>query len=478
MLGVLPFASRIVLLPIYLKYLQQRDFGIMSLNGTLSGALIIFLSLGLDQSFVRYYFNYKHRENILNAYVSTILISIGGFASLVTLASLFFGNQLHHLLFKDPSFTYIPFGITAFLYAIISILNGVILSYFRNRHEAVNYGLLAGGAFIIGTIAEFLAIVYFKLDVGGILWVKILTLLAYSAIFWIYILAKIKIRFDHRFLKSSSRYSLWMILYVLMSSIFSSWDRIIIENNFNMSTLAVYSLAMSISQFVEISITSVQNTMYPSVYEMFKEDFRGKAGAINQVFRGMGLVILLVIAALSILTPVAVFNFIKHADYSGVVYVVPFIMVSYIFRYLYVTISIPLFYFTSQAWRLFLLNATLALVSLPLNLFLIPRVGLLGAAFANMAGRAAQVALTYYWAQQVSDFRFNFRNITPLLIVMSVVLMAVAVFVANNHWGRVYTYIATSIPILVMLAFLSYIFFVRYRHIPLLQKAKHLREMI
>ncbi|MFN8278599.1 MAG: oligosaccharide flippase family protein [Chitinophagales bacterium] len=475
---MLPLASRIVLVPVYLKYLTQRDFGIMSLNSTLSGTLIIFLSLGLDQAFVRYYFNYKHRENVLNAYVSTIFLTIAGFASAVTAGSLFFGDALHHLLFNDPTFTYIPFGVTAFLYAIANILNGVVLSYFRNRKDAVNYGILAGGSFVISTIAEFLAIVYFKLDVAGIIWVKILSLFAFSSIYWIYILGKTRLRYDHRFLKSSWRYSVWMILYVIMSSIFSSLDRILIANNFSMSTLAVYSLAMSISQFVEISIVSVQNTLYPSVYEMFKEDYTKRSAAINQIFRGMGLVILLVIAALTVATPVAIFNFIKHADYTGVVYVVPFIMVSFVFRYLYVTVSIPLFYFTSQAWRLFLLNAVLALVSLPLNFFLIPRVGLLGAAFANVAGRAAQVALTYYWAHQVSSFRFDFQRIKPLLIGMSLVLMAVAVFISQNRWGHLYTYIATSVPLVIMIGFVFYLFFVRQREIPLFEKHKHLRDII
>ena len=59
LLGFLPMASAFVLTPVYTKFLTTEEYGIISLSNVFQSYLAIFVAIGIDSAFTRFYFKYN-----------------------------------------------------------------------------------------------------------------------------------------------------------------------------------------------------------------------------------------------------------------------------------------------------------------------------------------------------------------------------------------------------------------------------------
>src|SRR3990167_3984019 len=84
-LGLLPALSRIILLPIFLVYMPVEEFGLISLNTILTGIFPIFMTMGLEHSLIRFYFDYRSQPKLIKTYLSTILLIVLGVSSVLML---------------------------------------------------------------------------------------------------------------------------------------------------------------------------------------------------------------------------------------------------------------------------------------------------------------------------------------------------------------------------------------------------------
>ncbi|MGZ4118576.1 MAG: lipopolysaccharide biosynthesis protein, partial [Bacteroidia bacterium] len=109
LLGFLPMASAFVLTPVYTKYLSPEEYGIISLSNLFNAYLSVFVAIGIDSAFSRFYFKYK-KEAITKVLLSTALISMLCVSAILYLLFLLIGNSVFTLAFNNSVFTYSEFG--------------------------------------------------------------------------------------------------------------------------------------------------------------------------------------------------------------------------------------------------------------------------------------------------------------------------------------------------------------------------------
>lgn len=449
LLGILPTASRIVLLPIYLIYLSPRDFAIIGLNTTIIGAVSIFMSFGLDQAYSKFFFNYKRNQRVLNSYYSTIIISIF-IISLILIAILLpFGTRIHQFIFKDPNFIFFPYGITALITAAIISINSVLLINYRNKHEATNFLYLAGGYFFVSTISEFIAIIGFNCNAAQIIIAKLVTTGIFSFIIWLLTVKKTGLTFDFRFLKPSIKFSLPLIPYTIFYFIYTGYDRIIIENKLTLNLLAVYNCAFAIAAVSEIAFLSIGNAVSPEIYECYKNGPKLFENRISKIYRSYGLAILGTAGILCFFTPIAILGLLKE-NYIEAIQLVPILLVSFNLRYLLSIYTDVLFFFNKTS-RLPYLNAFAGVITIIMNLILLPVYGIIGAAISTLITRFGQVLLAYLLSKNFITFRINLDYITTLFISSSLIMLILPL--CNYLFQfRYLTLVTYSIPLFLFLA--------------------------
>lgn len=474
-LAFLPLASRVILLPIFLLYLSPSDYGMIGLNSTLASAFPIFMTLGLDTAFSRYYFDYKRSSKLLNAYVSTIFISILIISSILIILVIPFGNNLQELLFKDHNFSFFPFGITALLYAMITSLNGILFTLYRNRQDVKSYAFFSIGLFLVMMASDIISIVILHYIPAQIVWFKIFFVLGFSFFIWLKLFSGIKIKFEKRFITNSLSYSIPLIPYMFFGFIYTSYDRVMIENKLTLGSVAIYGLAASIAFIIESIMTAIQSATFPQVYEMMKITNKENEVQVNQILRMLGIFSIGMIALICFVMPFGVFNFLKPV-YLPAISILPLLLIGFCFRYMYMVYSAPLFYY-KKTRLLPWLNIVAGLITIVGNLILLPLYGLYGSAVTMIAARGIQIILAFYWSKK-TPFNVNLSYLNPGLLLIMISLFATCMLGKdhiNSHW---YVYLVNAIPLLVFISICGYRFWTKRENILKLKTLASLRELL
>lgn len=454
-LGLLPALSRVLLLPLFLVYMPVEEFGLISLNNLLTSIFPVFMTMSLEHSLARYYFDYRGKKNLVETYLSTILLLVMGVSCLICLLVWPLGDGLFDLTFKTGRFTFEGFGLLVLLqsgfFSLISILN----AYFRTAQMLKTFAAFSLSQLILSTVAEATAILYYDADAHLVVLVKTWATGIVTGIFLLYIFFKTGIRFDKRFLPSSINYALPVIPYVLFGIIFSSVDRIIIENYLTLTALAVFNLAASIANLTDLYILAIQNATYPMIYDLFKKGYKANAAAINAIYKLKGSMILFGAGGLCMIS-YPLIHFFLVEEYRAAIPLIPVILAGFMLRFYYIAYSEPVFFF-KQTRRLPALNFMLGVVSISFNLVMIPAMGLMGAALSSFIARGAQLFPTLSLYRKISDFRFDLGNYHVYSTLVLISLVLAGMLLRYGNYPVTWMMIVFCVPFVISVFALLYV---------------------
>jgi O-antigen/teichoic acid export membrane protein len=393
LLGFLPLAARLVLFPVFVRYLTPYDYGLISLTNTLTSALTIVAVFGLEAAFGLYYFTYRRTPKMLATYFSTILTSMLGIGAVLVGVGWLLGPMTVRALFKDPAFSYYPYGQIAVVVAVTGAVNALVLSYYRNSQQPRKFFLVAITSFAISLVAEAVAIIGMKQGAEGVLIARLLGagVVAVAVIGYVY--GTTGLAFSRKMLWRSLAYSTPVLIYLFFGFVYNSYDRILIENYLSVAQVAVFSTAFTIASVLEIFMQAVQSATYPSVFELLKHDPKAHAQRVNQLFRMIGWGMLVLAAAILAPTP-AFITYVTRPEYEPAVQLVPWLLVGFLFRFFYIVWTTPLFFYARYTKQLPWLNIVCGVAIVGFNIALLPWLGLLGAAIAMVLARGIQLMIT------------------------------------------------------------------------------------
>jgi len=453
-LGFLPAASRVFLLPLYLHYLSPEDFSLISLNTMVASMLSPFMTLGLENAMNRFYFDFVKHPKIEKAFISTLIISILSFSLLLALIFMGVGNRLFLFSFKSHRFSFYPFGFTAVLTAIPAGLNALYFSYLRCRKDLTNYVVLNLGLFILTSLGEMYGIIFLKMNVEHLVWIKPAITLVVIFLATAFILRKTGIRFDIRFLRISMGYTTPLLPHLIFSLVFVYTDRIVIEHNLNLTYLAIYNLTMAISNIIDTFEQALRNATFPNIFKMLKENASANVEAISRIHTINGMILMVIVGGIALMTPVGAFYLLQRV-YRPLVYLIPLALIISVIRFYYIVYGEPLFFFKRVqhiSWSTFL-QGTFAII---FNLLLIPRFGLMGAIVANIMSKVVQVTYVYYISIGIKIFQYKVGFILTSMFIMILMLIAITFMTRQIMDNRILIHIIDCIPIIFTFSVLSY----------------------
>ena len=445
-LGFLPTASRFFLFPFFLHYLSPEDFALISLNTMVASILPAFITLGLETSMNRFYFDFFKYPKIEKAFLSTLILSISCLSLLIGVLFIAVGPMLFHISFKTPRFTFYPFGVTALLTAMPGGLYALYLNYLRCRKALRNYVILNLSLFLLTSLGEIVGIVFLKLHVEQLVWIKPLITWPIVILSTILLLYQTGIHFEKRLLRIALSYSTPLLPHLVFGMVFVYTDRLMIENNLNLTYLAIYNLTMAISNVIDIFEQALRNATFPNVYKMLKENVYANVLPISRIHTINGLILTAIMAVIVFSTPIGVFYLLKEV-YHPLIYLIPFALIISVVRFYYLMYVEPLFFFKKikEVSTSTFIQGCFAIV---FNFLLIPRFGLYGALVANILSKAVQVGFIYYVSINIKIFQYKVSFI--LKCMMSLILMMVVIsFVTKNLLdNRILIYLIDCIPLI------------------------------
>jgi O-antigen/teichoic acid export membrane protein len=425
-LGFLPLASSFVLLPVYTKYIGPEEYSLIALSNVFQSYISLFIAIGIDAAFSRYYFKYYQKKILTMGLLSTTLITVLIVSAILFCIFLGIGTPLFHILFKNPAFTYFDFGCYVFTTATFAVTYSITAQYYRDAQKLKEFALLALLYFVLVTAGTYAGVVIFQYGAKGSIIGKTIGTAATMSIYLLVFFLRTGWVFKMKYVKELYIFGWPLLIYGLLAITFDSLDRIFLDHYFSSADLGIYNLAFVIASVIGILINSISASINPDVYKLLHSDSPERYNELKRVFRTMtDLTLFFTVLCIALSYPV-IMLFI-HDKYHEALAFIPILAVSFIPRAYYIVFSYPLF-FLGKTKYLPIINFLSVVTGLLSNFIFIHYLGIVGICLSVLIIKSSQVFFTSLFTNKL-DFNPNgqagmgSRIWFSLLIIASVLLI-------------------------------------------------------
>lgn len=427
--------SRLVILllvPVYTTYLSPDEYGLLSLVQVYVAVVSILVTLQLHSSITRYYYEYDGDEQILRRYLGTLFLSILALGALVTAAVELNGDALIRVIYSG-SLSYRPYFSIGTWTVWVSILSSVPLAVLRAQRRARTFLAVSVAGAMLTAVLVVTFIVFLKQGLYGalvgVLLAELLTGVAYVMVTF----RSYRWCFELALLKGPLKYSLPIIPHAIMGYIFMYSDRLILERYVSLGAIGLYALADRFAMAIKLLVNSFNNAFAPHFMMRAKADREGALAETAHIvtvttYLVCGLALLLSLLAKEIIMIMA------DERYWDAWKLVPILTSAYVFRLLYIFASAGLFY-EKKTQTIPVITAVAAGLNIAMNLWLVPRFGILAAAWSTFVSFLVTFLVAYGLSQRIFPLRWRYRD--NLLILGAFFFLVAA--------GQQLTYRSTSL---------------------------------
>ena len=364
----LPF----LLLPFLVTVLEPEDYGMVDLFRSLSMVLVPILGLSAVQSIGRYYFDLDERQ--FKLFVSSIQIFQLGVAILATVLVLLLGRWIDD--------RYRLMILLCIAYFFFKQFVESLLIVFRVTEKAKNYMVIR----LLNIVLELGILFVLYNSLKQIDW----TFRVYPMVLSIAIVAFVclvqfrklgyKIQFSKDLLKTALLYSTPLILHMMSGYVLNIGDRFFIKYYLNAEALGNYAVAYQIGMAINFIYTSFNLAWVPTYFKWMKEH---KFVAIYKVKKTV-YIALTVLSIINIVLWLIIGPLIKeYTNYEISTHIVIVVLVGNVVLSFYKFES-NYFLYNKKTKKLSSFTLFSAIVSVILNIILIPLYGTIGAAYASL----------------------------------------------------------------------------------------------
>lgn len=378
-----------ILLPLLAQFLSKSELGTLYLIETLAQIAAPFVLGNIQGAISSEFFHLTARE--LRAYIGAALVAAG--VALLLVSSAFLAWQsLGGYLWDVPAKLFL----LAPLLASSRILGNVALGLMQMQQRMRPYAVLSLLMIVLDLSVTTVAVALLHWGLEG----RLLGTLASQAIItlvslvWLRRQGFLSLAGMRRFLSPVLRYVLPLVPHTLAGTMLGMSDRFLLSKFLGNSVLAVYGVAAQLSAGMMLVSMAVCQAWNPMLFRAYKEEGRNADARINpmllkiQAFFAVTAVGVLVIGHL-------VLNLWMGPSFGDALRIMPWLLGGLFLQSCYMLYSSTFFYL-GRTGLLSTVTVMGALLTVSLNLWSIPRFGILGAGYTACVSWGAVYLLTRY----------------------------------------------------------------------------------
>ncbi len=373
-------ALAFVLVPVYTRLLTPGQYGVLEVFNRTLEMLNIFAAVGIGMAAMRSYFGRERGEGDQSVFSTAMAFAVTNslwMAAVLSAAAglisqLLLGSTLYAWLFR------LTFSILIFEQGF-----GMVRTYLKTTGRPVFYSVLSVSKYAVtlGLIICFL--LYLGREVKYVLMATLIANVAFFAPSAVVLLSKIGFRISWRGLKKMLAFGLPFVPGGVLLFILNNADRFLLIAMAGQNEAGLYALGYRMALVpVMLLLVPFQSAWGPFMME--KGETPEGPGLFAVVLSYLTAVccfasLLLALFAREVIAVVAA------PSYAQAYRVLPPVLLGYVFWVVSVVLDAGIYITRRTAWKPLLL-ATGAGTNVALNLLLIPRMGMMGAAYATAAG--------------------------------------------------------------------------------------------
>jgi polysaccharide biosynthesis protein len=396
--------------PIVTRILSPEQYGIASLISIIVEMLVVFCSLALDQSFVRFFYEVEEEERgklLKDCLYYPVFITI--FSSLIIFI---FRNQISiFILGKKEK--------VIWLIIIFSIVALIIKSFAFLVVRMQQKGGLYSFFYILIKVVEFsFILLFFKIYGNDYKVIVLATLFStlITSLLMIVVERKIWRLVGKRRIEKKEllKFSAPLVLTLALTWVFASSDKITIKIFSNLRELGLYSGAFRIVSVISVIQTGFTSFWTPFIYERYSKNpddlvFYKKANDyLSLIFFLIGITILATRNIIIILL---------GEKYYDSLFIVPMLIFVPIMYLISETTMMGIGFKKKSKYFLYI-SIIVAVFNIVGNILLVPKYGAKGAAISTGISYIIFFSLRTYFSLKLINFGFNLKRIYMVMILL------------------------------------------------------------
>jgi O-antigen/teichoic acid export membrane protein len=407
---IIPKAAGFFLLPLYTYYLSPEEYGIVQSMQVLASILTVVMTLSIERSIYRLYFDYKLIDE-KRTYLGTTTLSIISISTVIVIL-LFIMRSIVTLLFQSISFfPYFAYIIITVFFTILGIIPKI---FFQIEEKPIKFITFSLSEFFLKTTTIIYFIVFLGRGAEGMLMGGLITAILLSPIY-IYVISKIIIpKWDFNMFKESIKYGYPMVFGLLSAWILNLSDRVFIEQYYSITDVGIYSVAYKIPELLLV-FTAAIGLAYNPMFFKIANDKNKNSKQILSVYNNY-IILCIIMFAMIITMFSKEFIMLLGDKYQSAYALVSLIMVGILFSQVGGIFN-RAYYQAKNTFPPTLIGITTAIINILLNFILVPKYGSYGAAYSTIISFVFLFGLNYYFSKNYYFIPIIWSEVLPVFIL-------------------------------------------------------------
>ena len=420
--GVLSQLIGFFLIPVYTRVLSPADYGTMALIGTTTTILGIIFGMGFNGFIMRSYNDYKDVNERKDFVGSLVLFQLAA-TFIITMVVCLYSKQLSAILLNDSTFS--KYLIIAVAGLWISLASIVPTSCMQLRNEASTVMILSISMTLVGTIIPLILVVKLKLGVMGVFLGTASGQLLSTLIMSVFLIREMNFKIKWVYVSAALAFGLPLIPHLLSHWTMNYIDRLMLQRYTSTAEVGLYSVGYNFGMIMLFIVGTINTAWSPFFYNINSSNDEKTAKAqiarlTTYWFMVCGFCCLcLCVLGPTLLQVMAAKNFEKASA------VIPVIAITFFIHGMYF-MSVNSIFLKKKTKILPFVSGISAAINIGLNIILIPKYGMMGAAYATLISFTALFIMVYAYSRTIYKVEYEYSRFLIFLGIL--VISAASVF--------------------------------------------------
>jgi O-antigen/teichoic acid export membrane protein len=418
-----------LLLPVYTRFLPQEEYGALDLFNAFSGVLFACLLLGMPSALTKvYHRDCRNDEERATALPTALLLDlplllVGG--GLV----FFFAEPLARVIIgREGMGDLVRLLVST---AVSASLTAIVLSSFRTREKPLFFVGINLLQFVPAMALNIVLVVHLGWGIRGVLFGNLVSsLVALPVGLWLANRSS-TLRFNRRLVKPLLHFGVLLIPVTLASWVIDLSDRYVLRIFHDLEQNAIYGVGYKIGMILQMAIVWPFQLAWPAVsFSISKRE--GHQATYARTLTYFTALLAFGFLGLSLLARQGL-PLLAGEAYRESVRVVPWVALAYLLNGIHFCLA-PGIHIKGYTRYLPLFSGAAAAINLGLNFLVIPRFGVVGAAWTTTFTFFFLAVATAVLSWQVYPVDYELKRIAHIAGVAVVIYTTAVIFEPAGAW--------------------------------------------